>query len=132
MQLRMKSYKFISSSNAFNFFNIELFNSKPISEEVLPKLATLNEDVLDNIKSTTMEICMKLSTTGQQDLLLLYCTAVQSLLTQLSSEGVSESQLSSINQQFDFIVVVGTADVLNINSLSMFIIRHYYGLRTST
>ena len=66
----------------------------------------LDRDLVDLVKLILLELYMQLSTTNQYDMLLLYCTVVQSLLTTLRGLGLSETQITYISQQFDFVPVV--------------------------
>ena len=66
----------------------------------------VNQDLMDDIKSIILEILMKLSTESQNELLVLYATVIQSMFKNLRRIGLSETLLSSLHHQFDFIVVV--------------------------
>ena len=73
-----------------------------------PRKPTVNQDLMDEIKSIILEICMKVSTESQSDLLLMYATVIQSMFTNLKRSGLSENVISCLHQQFDFIIVVNT------------------------
>lgn len=83
----------------YNYFPHLGPSSQPIS---------VNQDLLEEIKGILLEICMKVSTENHSDLLILYSTVVQAMFTHLSEKGISESNVSSYQQQFDFLIVVST------------------------
>ena len=63
---------------------------------------------MDDIKSSVLEICLKVSTDSQNELLIMYTTVIQSLFTSLKRKGLSEALLSDLHSQFDFLIVVSS------------------------
>ena len=71
-----------------------------------PQQPVINQDLVDDVKSIILEICLKVSTEGQNELLVMYATVIQSMFSHWRKRGLSEAQLSSLHTQFDFLVVV--------------------------
>ena len=77
-----------------------------------PLPPSVNQDLMDDIKSAVLEICMKVSTDSQNELLIMYTTVIQSLFTSLKRKGLSEVLLSDLHSQFDFLNVVSSCILL--------------------